>query len=363
MTYTVATMEVSSEAFDEISAKLRAAGYDHCFDEAGLVDMTHIGLVRGAREAKPIELTNERIDNIADLVVKGMPEGIQGFLKSWGWRQFARAVLEDCRGHVAVSPALAEMEARKDAAYLERNQVVAALAKAYPSGTARTAIEGWSEDWHQCVYIDLPTGQSSWHYHDSQAYLFADLPPYTGKWDGHTTEEKYARLAALLVAPPPPAEVMAALDRMCSPLHESRLSGFTAAEDARCMEVIRRHVLGAPRPDDLPAPGVNQKHVRVADDKEPAVVLDPDSDDAQGLAAPTGWWNGFNRAMDLADARMPAAEAVVLLLQCATLFRHYEALHLAKGTADGNEKAARNKAIADRVMQFLDRTQQDGGGV
>ena len=62
-------------------------------------------------------------------------------------------------------------------------------------------------------------------------------------------------------------------------------------------------------------------------------------------------------------ARMPAAEAVVLLLQCATLFRHYEALHLAKGTADGNEKAARNKAIADRVMQFLDRTQQDGGGV
>lgn len=92
---------------------------------------------------------------------------------------------------------LKEMESRKDAAYLERNQVVAALAKCFPSGTAKTAIEGWSEDWHGCVYIDLPTGQASWHYHDSQAYLFADLPAYKGKWDGHTTEEKYSRIAKL----------------------------------------------------------------------------------------------------------------------------------------------------------------------
>lgn len=33
-------------------------------------------------------LTNERIDKIAE----GMPGGIDGFLKGWGWRQFARAV-------------------------------------------------------------------------------------------------------------------------------------------------------------------------------------------------------------------------------------------------------------------------------
>lgn len=92
---------------------------------------------------------------------------------------------------------LRSMRDRKDGAYLERNQVVAALAKCFPSGTARTAIEGWSDDWHGCVYIDLPTGQVSWHYHDSQAHLFADLPPYAGKWDGHDTPEKYRRLAAL----------------------------------------------------------------------------------------------------------------------------------------------------------------------
>jgi len=101
--------------------------------------------------------------------------------------------------------ALSEMEARKDAAYLERNQAVAALAKCFPSGIAKTAIDGWSEDWHGCVYIDLPTGQASWHYHDSQAYLFADLPAYKGKWDGHTTEEKYARIARLQPAQEPAA--------------------------------------------------------------------------------------------------------------------------------------------------------------
>lgn len=92
---------------------------------------------------------------------------------------------------------LEKMEDRKDAAYLERNQVVAALAKCFPSGIAKTVIEGWSEDWHGCVYIDLPTGQVSWHYRDSQAYLFAGLPRYTGLWDGHDTPEKYRRLAAL----------------------------------------------------------------------------------------------------------------------------------------------------------------------
>lgn len=96
---------------------------------------------------------------------------------------------------------MTEMEARKDAAYLERNQCVAliarmALAMGHRAGVARTAIEGWSDDWHGCVYIDLPTGQVSWHFHDSQAYLFDGLPAYAGAWDGHDTPEKYRRVEA-----------------------------------------------------------------------------------------------------------------------------------------------------------------------
>ena len=97
----------------------------------------------------------------------------------------------------SVASELEEMRQRKDDAYFERNQIVAALAKCFPSGIAKTAIEGWSEDWHGCVYINLPTGQVSWHFHESQAHLFAALQPYIGSWDGHDTPEKYRRLAAM----------------------------------------------------------------------------------------------------------------------------------------------------------------------
>ena len=92
---------------------------------------------------------------------------------------------------------LDDMRARKDGAYRERNMLVALLAACCPSGIKETAIPGWHEEWHGCVYIDLPTGQASWHYHDSQADLFAHLPAYDGEYDGHTTEQKYQRIAEL----------------------------------------------------------------------------------------------------------------------------------------------------------------------
>lgn len=82
----------------------------------------------------------------------------------------------------------------KNQAYHERNQLVALLARIYPSGIKRTAIEGWDPEWHGCVYIDSPAGQLSWHYHDSEAKFFEDLPEYAGEWDGHSTEEKYRRV-------------------------------------------------------------------------------------------------------------------------------------------------------------------------
>lgn len=90
-----------------------------------------------------------------------------------------------------------DLNADSDATYLERNRLVALLAAIYPSGIARTDIPGWEPEWHGCVYIDLPSGQASWHYHDSHAHLFAHLPPYSKPWDGHTTEEKYQRVADL----------------------------------------------------------------------------------------------------------------------------------------------------------------------
>ena len=105
--------------------------------------------------------------------------------------QWPKGLFAECADRIET------LEAARDRAYTERNRLVALLATLFPSGTKKTAIPGWDEAWHGCVYIDLPNGQASWHYHDSEAHLFAHLPPYQGDWDGHSTEEKYSRIAAL----------------------------------------------------------------------------------------------------------------------------------------------------------------------
>jgi len=51
-THTFAELEVSAAAYDEIAAKLRAAGYDHAFVN-GAIDMHGIGLTRGPEPVAP----------------------------------------------------------------------------------------------------------------------------------------------------------------------------------------------------------------------------------------------------------------------------------------------------------------------
>lgn len=86
---------------------------------------------------------------------------------------------------------------RKDAAYDERMHLVAALARLFPSGIRDTTTPGWTPAWKGCVYIDLPTGQISYHYHTRHESLFKGIQKYEKPWDGHTKEEVHARLAAM----------------------------------------------------------------------------------------------------------------------------------------------------------------------
>ena len=103
--------------------------------------------------------------------------------------------------NAALRERIAELKAEKNGAYWERNNLVAALARIFPSGLRRTDIPEWSADWHGCCTIDLPTGQISYHYHDSHAHLFDGLPAYSGEWDGHDKVEVHRRLAALARKP------------------------------------------------------------------------------------------------------------------------------------------------------------------
>jgi hypothetical protein len=108
-------------------------------------------------------------------------------------------------GWVAMSEEIERLRAQKDAAYSERNHLVALLAaladdRGWRVGTAMhpEADASWDADWRTIVFIDSPCGQLSWHLHDSERRLVSALPAYAGTWDGHTTEQKYQRVRALL---------------------------------------------------------------------------------------------------------------------------------------------------------------------
>lgn len=90
------------------------------------------------------------------------------------------------------------LEARKEAAMLDRNKAVAALAQIYSSGLLETPGTPSNPERRSCVYIDLPAGQVRWHFDTAHAHLFAHLPPYQGVWDGHNKKERAYRLQMLL---------------------------------------------------------------------------------------------------------------------------------------------------------------------
>lgn len=102
---------------------------------------------------------------------------------------------------VADAAKLPEIEAAKDGAYKERNALVCLLSKVFHAWLERhdENDKTWEDDWRWIVFIDLPTGQCSWHIHDSEIDNFEHLPFNVSRdghgWDGHTTEEKYKRIA------------------------------------------------------------------------------------------------------------------------------------------------------------------------
>lgn len=59
-------------------------------DELGRLQAENERLRAELEARKPLPLSDEQIDAIAD----GMPGGLGGFRKTWGWRQFARKILD-----------------------------------------------------------------------------------------------------------------------------------------------------------------------------------------------------------------------------------------------------------------------------
>ncbi|MFE7462274.1 WDGH domain-containing protein [Nocardiopsis terrae] len=89
-----------------------------------------------------------------------------------------------------------------DDVYRERARLAAYIAARHPSRIAYNDPE--SPDW-PVLYIDTPASQLTWHLSPDDLDLFAHVPVVApehprARWDGHTTPEKYRRLAALTQA-------------------------------------------------------------------------------------------------------------------------------------------------------------------
>jgi hypothetical protein len=110
--------------------------------------------------------------------------------------------------HTAVAQKLLDQQgditrltAERDGAYRERAHLVALLA-AMTDGAVITPATDIDEPGWQIVYLNLGGRQASWHISPRDADLFrhverVDSNDPRGHWDGHTTEEKYAGIAAL----------------------------------------------------------------------------------------------------------------------------------------------------------------------
>ena len=68
------------------------------------------------------------------------------------------------------------------------------LQKGISVGVGEHEGDDWENDWRKVIYLELPTGQISFHIHDSESGMFSFLPKYFGKWDGHNTDQKWQRL-------------------------------------------------------------------------------------------------------------------------------------------------------------------------
>jgi hypothetical protein len=103
-----------------------------------------------------------------------------------------------------ITDTVADLHQRITSVYRERDRLVAALAKIFPSHLRRDP--GEEVGFQTTVCIHLPAGQATWHLADDELVFFDFLTAYdlknqavydTCQYDGHTTQAKYERLSAI----------------------------------------------------------------------------------------------------------------------------------------------------------------------
>lgn len=110
-----------------------------------------------------------------------------------------------------------DLTKERDGAYRERAHLVALLAALTPDAVITDAADIEETGW-QIAFLNIGGRQASWHISPRDADLFAPIEHVLkhdprGHWDGHTTEEKYAGIAAHT------AELMQRCGPECAEMH------------------------------------------------------------------------------------------------------------------------------------------------
>ena len=85
-------------------------------------------------------------------------------------------------------------ESTPEEAYHDRNLAIQAAAMMAEKLGYRVGVKD-DPEW-PILYIDLPTGQVSWHLPSSE--LVRNFPSYIGEWDRHDVMEKRRRIIRFL---------------------------------------------------------------------------------------------------------------------------------------------------------------------
>ena len=94
--------------------------------------------------------------------------------------------MEDAADRIEAQAArIAELEAKVNAVYSERNRLASAFARmALVAGfKAGKGVDPDETKW-PVVYVETPNGQVSWHIAEQDADVLSGLPEYGGEWDG-----------------------------------------------------------------------------------------------------------------------------------------------------------------------------------
>lgn len=89
------------------------------------------------------------------------------------------------------------LRSQRDNTSIENRNLVAVLSRVFPSVIAHHTPDesGVDNDWGYVVYMQLPTGQVSFHVGEDRSWFSHLIIANISPWDGHSSEEKWIRIA------------------------------------------------------------------------------------------------------------------------------------------------------------------------